>query len=103
MVVLADEILESFFDADLSGSFYLEHVPPLIEQQHQKSGFLGGLVSSFLSNQDNRRIINNVADQIGKTMGKHQVMEPDPATDTPPLTTLAAALEGCPSTIYRQI
>lgn len=74
MVVLADEILESFFDADLSGSFRLEHVPPLIEQQHQKSGFLGGLVSSFLSNQDNRRIINNVADQIGKTMGKHQVV-----------------------------
>ncbi|KAF8328403.1 rab-GTPase-TBC domain-containing protein [Cantharellus anzutake] len=75
MVVLADEVLESFFDVDLSGSFRLEPIPPLIEQQQQKSGFLGGLVSSFLSNEDNRRIINNVADQIGKTMGKHQVVQ----------------------------
>ncbi len=74
MVVLADEILESFFDADLSASFRLEPVLPLIEQQQQKSGFLGGLVSSFLSSEDNRRILNNVADQIGKTIGKHQVI-----------------------------
>jgi len=72
MVVLADEILESFFDTDLSASFRLEPVPPLSAQQ-PRAGFLGGLVSSFIATEDNKRIFNNVADQIGKTMGKHQV------------------------------
>ena len=74
MVVLADEILESFFDTDLSASFRLEPVPPLSAQQ-PRGGFLGGLVSSFIATEDNKRIFNNVADQIGKTMGKHQVTD----------------------------
>jgi len=73
MVVLADEILESFFDADLSASFQLEPVPIPESMQPQKGGFLGGLVSSFMNNDDNRKLFNNVADSIGKTMGKHQV------------------------------
>ena len=73
MVVLADEILESFFDADLSASFQLEPVPIPESMQPQKGGFLGGLVSSLINNDDNRKLFNNVADSIGKTMGKHQV------------------------------
>jgi hypothetical protein len=73
MVVLADEILESFFDADLSASLQLEPVPIPESMQPQRGGFLGGLVSSFINNDDNRKLFNNVADSIGKTMGKHQV------------------------------
>jgi len=72
MVVLADEILESFFETDLSASFAFEPVPTLMAQQ-PKGGFLGGLLSTFIATDDNKRIFNNVADQIGKTMGKHQV------------------------------
>lgn len=74
MVVLADEILESFFDTDLSASFHLESTPSLVAiQQAQTGGFFGGLVSTIMSNDDSKRIFNSVADQIGKTMGKHQV------------------------------
>jgi hypothetical protein len=73
MVVLADEILESFFDADLSASFQLEPVPISESMQPQKGGFLGGFVSTFISNDENRKLFNTMADSIGKTMGKHQV------------------------------
>ncbi|KAF8310087.1 TBC-domain-containing protein [Clavulina sp. PMI_390] len=73
MVVLADEILESFFDTDLSASFQLEPPPVPEELKPQKAGFFGGLVSSIMNNNDNRRIFNNVADSIGRSMGKHQV------------------------------
>jgi hypothetical protein len=73
MVVLADEILESFFDADLSASFQLEPVSIPEAMQSPKGGFLGGLVSSLITTDENRKLFNNVADTIGKTMGKHQV------------------------------
>lgn len=73
MVVLADEILESFFDTDLSASFQLEPVPVPESLQPPKNGFFGGLVSSFINTDESKRLLNNVADSIGKTMGKHQV------------------------------
>ena len=71
MVVLADEILESFFETDLSASFRLESVidvplPP------SNSGFFGGLLSSIVTD-DNKKIFHRVTDEIGKTIGKHQV------------------------------
>lgn len=72
MVVLADEILESFFDTDLSASFRFEPVLSL-EAQQPKGGFLGGL-ASLIATDDNKKIFNRFADEIGKTMGKHQVI-----------------------------
>lgn len=73
MVVLADEILESFFDADLSASFQLEPVPVPESMQPPKSGFFGGLVSSIMSNENNKQMFNSFSDSIGRTMGRHQV------------------------------
>ena len=71
MVVLADEILESFFETDLSASFRLEPVrdmdiPPL------SGGLLGDLWSS-IATDGNKKIFNKVTDEIGKTIGRHQV------------------------------
>jgi hypothetical protein len=71
MVVLADEILESFFESDLTASFRLDPVPEAQVPQ-QKSGFLGGLMSAIVTD-DNRKIFNRFADEVGKTIGKHQV------------------------------
>lgn len=71
MVVLADEILESFFESDLTSSFRLEPVPEAQVPQ-QKGGFLGGLMSAIVTD-DNMKIFNRFADEVGKTIGKHQV------------------------------
>ncbi|KAG8744610.1 hypothetical protein FRC10_009835 [Ceratobasidium sp. 414] len=71
MVVLADEILESFFESDLTASFRLEPVPEAQVPQ-PKGGFLGGLMSAIVTD-DNMRIFNRFADEVGKTIGKHQV------------------------------
>jgi len=71
MVVLADEILESFFESDLTSSFRLEPVPEAQVPQ-QKGGFLGGLMSVIVTD-DNMKIFNKFADEVGKTIGKHQV------------------------------
>jgi len=46
MVVLADDILESFFETDLAASFRLETVPELEVPTHN-SGFLGDLWSNI--------------------------------------------------------
>ncbi|GJJ11457.1 hypothetical protein Clacol_005690 [Clathrus columnatus] len=71
MVVLADELLESFFETDLAASFQLDAA--LESQSAQaKTGFLGGLLSTFVTD-DNRKILNKLSDEIGKTVGKHQV------------------------------
>lgn len=71
MVVLADEILESFFGSDLSSSFKLERVVD-VPLPPSNSGFLGGLFSSIVTD-DNKKIFNRFTDEIGKTIGKHQV------------------------------
>ncbi|KAG8888305.1 hypothetical protein FRB99_004126, partial [Tulasnella sp. 403] len=68
--MLADEILESFFDTDLSASFSLDE--PGAPLPDEPSGLLGGLVSSIMTDE-NKRLFNRVADEIGKTMGKHHV------------------------------
>ncbi|OBZ73511.1 hypothetical protein A0H81_05948 [Grifola frondosa] len=71
MVVLADEILESFFETDFSSTFRLEPVP-LMDVPNSNSGLLGGLWSNIASD-DNRKIFNKFTDEIGRTIGKHQV------------------------------
>ncbi|KAL5492303.1 hypothetical protein ACEPAI_3750 [Sanghuangporus weigelae] len=73
MVVLADEILESFFQTDLSASFHLENISVEVPLPQSNSGFLGGLLSSIVTD-DNKRIFNRFTDEIGKTIGRHQVM-----------------------------
>jgi hypothetical protein len=71
MVVLADEVLESFFETDLSASFRLETVPEM-ELPVSSSGLLGDIWSN-IATADNKKIFNKVTDEIGKTIGKHQV------------------------------
>ncbi|KAH7920520.1 TBC-domain-containing protein [Leucogyrophana mollusca] len=72
MVVLADELLESFFETDLSASFRLEPVPDL-ELPPSSSGFLGDLWSN-IATVDNKKMFHKLSDELGKTIGKHQVV-----------------------------
>ncbi|KAF8972702.1 rab-GTPase-TBC domain-containing protein [Flammula alnicola] len=72
MVVLADEVLESFFETDLSESFRL-HPLPEMELPSSNSGILGDLWSS-IATDSNKKIFNMFTDEIGKTIGKHQVV-----------------------------
>lgn len=72
MVVLADEILESFFETDLSASFKLEFVPDL-ELPTSGGGFLEDLWSN-IATEDNKKIFHKLSDGLGKTIGKHQVV-----------------------------
>ena len=72
MVVLADEILESFFETDLSASFRLEILEIEVPLPQSNSGFLGGLISSIVTD-DNKKIFNRFTDEIGKSIGRHQV------------------------------
>ncbi|KAG8854425.1 hypothetical protein FRB96_007487 [Tulasnella sp. 330] len=71
MVVLTDELLEAFFDTDLSSTFRLdrEAAVPVVENP---SGLLGGLMSTIMTN-DNKKLFNRLADEIGKSIGKHHV------------------------------
>lgn len=71
MVVLADEILESFFETDLIASFRLEPVSDLELPTHN-GGFLGDLWSN-IATTDNRKMFHKLSDELGKTIGKHQV------------------------------
>jgi hypothetical protein len=71
MVVLADEVLESFFDQDFSGTFRLEPTP-LEELPTSASGFLSGMWSTIATN-DNRKIFHKLSDEVGRTIGKHKV------------------------------
>jgi len=72
MVVLADEVLESFFETDLSASFRLEHVP-LMELPPANNGFLGGLWSN-IATDNNVKLFHKLSDEVGKTIGRHQVI-----------------------------
>ncbi|KZP13221.1 TBC-domain-containing protein [Athelia psychrophila] len=72
MVVLADEVLESFFETDLSASFRLEPVPDL-ELSASNNGLLGDIWSN-IATADNKKFFNRFTDGIGKTIGKHQVI-----------------------------
>ena len=80
MVVLADEILESFFETDFSATFRLEPVP-LMDIPNSNSGLLGGLWQN-IATDDNRKILNKFTDDFGKVIGKHQVRLPPPRPPT---------------------
>lgn len=71
MVVLADEVLESFFETDLSASFRLDPLPDM-ELPTSNSGLLGDIWST-IATDSNKKIFNMFTDEIGKTIGKHQV------------------------------
>jgi TBC1 domain family member 8/9 len=71
MVVLADELLESFFETDLASSFQFDPLPDTQAQQG-KGGFLGGLLSTFVTD-DSKKMFNKFSDEVGKTIGRHQV------------------------------
>jgi len=72
MVILADEVLESFFETDLSASLRLEPVP-LMELPPANNGFLGGLWSN-IATDSNMRLFHKLSDEVGKTIGRHQVI-----------------------------
>lgn len=72
MVVLADEVLESFFETDLSASFRLDPLPDM-ELPISNSGLLGDIWST-IATDSNKRMFNMFTDEIGKTIGKHQVI-----------------------------
>lgn len=74
MVVLADEILESFFETDFPATFRLESVP-IMDIPNSNSGLLGGLWQN-IATDDNRKIFNKFTDDIGRTIGRHQVRAP---------------------------
>lgn len=71
MVVLADEVLEAFFETDLSASFRLEARPGM-ELPVSSSGFLGDIWST-IATDNNKKLFNLFSDEVGKTIGKHQV------------------------------
>ncbi|KAJ7863176.1 rab-GTPase-TBC domain-containing protein [Mycena leptocephala] len=70
MVVLADEVLESFFETDLSASFRLEPLPEM-ELPVSSSGLLGDIWST-IATDNNKKMFNMFTDEIGKTIGKHR-------------------------------
>ncbi|TIA97772.1 hypothetical protein E3P94_02774 [Wallemia ichthyophaga] len=84
MVCLADELLEAFFDQDLTRSFSFEHVPqsaidhPLIDLSTLddigigSTGLVGNILGGIFS-KDNKEMLNGLADEIGKSFGKHHV------------------------------
>ncbi|TFK39517.1 rab-GTPase-TBC domain-containing protein [Crucibulum laeve] len=72
MVVLADEILESFFETDLSASFKLQPLPEM-ELPISSGGLLGDIWST-IATDSNKKMFNMFTDEIGKTIGKHQVV-----------------------------
>jgi len=72
MVLLADEVLESFFETDLPASFRLEPVP-LMELPPANNGFLGGLWSN-IATDNNVKLFHKFSDEVGKTIGRHQVI-----------------------------
>ncbi|KAF5338621.1 hypothetical protein D9611_012738 [Ephemerocybe angulata] len=72
MVVLADEILESFFETDLRNSFKLVPLPEM-ELPISSTGLLGDIWSS-IATDTNKKMFNMFTDEIGKTIGRHQVI-----------------------------
>jgi len=72
MVLLADEVLESFFETDFPTSFRLEPVP-LMELPLANNGVLGGLWSN-IATDSNVKLFHKFSDEVGKTIGRHQVI-----------------------------
>ncbi len=78
MVVLADEVLESFYETDLSASFKLELMPDLDLPALPANGLLGDIWST-IATDTNKKMFHAFTDEIGKTIGKHQVRSSQPA------------------------
>lgn len=75
MVVLADPLLESFFDSDLAESFQLVPVDDPMAPPPAKNGLIdavGGLFSNLVT-EDNKMVFNRFTDEMGKALGKHNV------------------------------
>jgi hypothetical protein len=68
MVVLADELLEGFFDEDLQKSWQLETL--IAEERPQKPGAVGWFNSivSTLVTDENKEKFNSLADLAGKSL-----------------------------------
>jgi len=69
-------VLESFFESDFSGTFRLEPVY-LEDLPSSNSGFLSGLWSN-IATDDNKKIFNKLSDEVGRTIGRHQVFATEP-------------------------
>lgn len=71
MVILADELLEGFFNTDLAASFQLEPSQSEYHVTHAKQDSLvGGLMNMVLTNENKTRF-NRLADGIGSALGRH--------------------------------
>lgn len=91
MVVLADELLESFFSEDLTNSWHLEPLTEDIPQPRHPgliTGRLTNFVSSFITDE-NKEYLGKLADDIGKRLDIQQI-EQKPALGR---LTGAAALQ----------
>ena len=76
MVVLADEVLESFFETDLSASFKLVPLPEMELPTSSMGSFapIAGFLSSLVTD-DNKKMFNYGMDKLGTFVGAHQVRE----------------------------
>lgn len=75
MVVLADELLESFFSEDLTDSWHLE---PLTEDipAPRHPGLITGRLTNFVSSlvsDENKEYLGKLADDIGKRLDIQQI------------------------------
>lgn len=91
MVVLADELLESFFSEDLTSAWHLE---PLTEDipAPKNTGLMTGRFTNFVSSlmtDENKEFLGKLADDIGKRLDIQQI-EQKPALGR---LTGAAALQ----------
>jgi hypothetical protein len=64
MVVLADELLESFFDTDLTESWKLEMQ---VVETPLRTGFLGGIINALVTDENKERL-NRLADAVGRQL-----------------------------------
>ncbi|BGP45006.1 hypothetical protein JCM10450v2_000821 [Rhodotorula kratochvilovae] len=69
MCILADALLEDFFDADLTGSWRLEVLVPEEKPKPQTiaGGWLRGIVSAVVTDENKERF-NRLADEVGKRL-----------------------------------
>ncbi|KAJ8296851.1 putative GTPase-activating protein [Rhodotorula toruloides] len=91
MCILADALLEDFFDSDLTNSWRLEVLVPEEKPKPQTlaGGWWGGLVSAIVTDENKERF-NRLADEVGKRLDI-QTVEQRPSIGK--LDAAAAAIE----------
>ncbi|GAA6051294.1 hypothetical protein JCM3770_006798 [Rhodotorula araucariae] len=91
MCILADALLEDFFDADLTASWRLEVLVPEDKPKPQTiaGGWLRGIVSAVVTDENKERF-NRLADEVGKRLDI-QTVEQRPSIGK--LDAAAAAIE----------